>query len=65
MLSIIICDDSYEINDDLFAIIEKYFRQKKMPVVIQQYYDSQKLIEDKPLFDIMFLDIEMPKYNGI
>ena len=65
MLSIIICDDSYEINDDLFAIIEKYFRQKKMPVVIQQYYYSQKLIEDKPLFDIMFLDIEMPKYNGI
>ena len=41
MLSIIICDDSYEINDDLFAIIEKYFRQKKMPVVIQQYYDSK------------------------
>ncbi|MBS5137930.1 MAG: response regulator transcription factor [Clostridium sp.] len=65
MLSVIICDDSYEINDDLFEIIEEYFRQKEIPVVIQQYYDSKKLIETMPFFDIMFLDIEMPKYNGI
>ena len=65
MLSVIIWDDSYEINDDLFEIIEEYFRQKEIPVVIQQYYDSKKLIETMPFFDIMFLDIEMPKYNGI
>ena len=65
MLSVIICDDCCELNDALFQIVEHYFHQKEIPVLIQQYDDSQKLIEAMPAFDIMFLDIEMPQYDGI
>ena len=65
MLSIIICDDDQTINHQLLPIIQQYLEQKKIPAAIQQYTDAKKLLEDMPLFDIMFLDVEMPEQNGI
>lgn len=65
MLSIIICDDDQTINHQLLPIIQKYLEQKQIPAAIQQYTDAKKLLEDMPLFDIMFLDVEMPEENGI
>lgn len=65
MLSIIICDDDQTINHQLLPIIQQYLEQKQIPATIQQYTDAKKLLEDMPLFDIMFLDVEMPEENGI
>lgn len=65
MLFIIICDDDQTINHQLLPIIQKYLEQKQIPAAIQQYTDAKKLLEDMPLFDIMFLDVEMPEENGI
>lgn len=65
LLSFVICDDNYEINDDLAEIVQNYAEKNNLQIRVQQYYDGDVLVQDNPFFDVLFLDIEMPNLNGI
>lgn len=65
MISFVICDDNYEINDDLAEIVQNYAEKNNLQIRVQQYYDGDILVQDNPFFDVLLLDIEMPNLDGI
>lgn len=65
MLSVAICDDNCEVNNEIAYIVKEYARKNNIQVKISQFYDGKEIIDKHPFFDVLFLDIEMPKLNGI
>lgn len=47
------------------SIINRFCEEKKIEVLTRVYYDGEELIEEGEAFDIIFLDVEMPKMDGI
>ena len=67
LLSFVICDDNYEINDDLAEIVQNYAEKNDLQIRVQQYYDGDILVQDNPFFDVLLLDIDFGKecMNGM
>ena len=65
-MRILICDDDLSITQSLSQIIKVYFKKKKVNVLdIVTFNDGDSLLSDKFQKDIVFLDIEMPGFDGI
>lgn len=65
-MRILICDDDLSITQSLSQIIKVYFKKKKVNVLdIVTFNDGDSLLSDKSQKDIVFLDIEMPGFDGI
>ena len=65
-MRILICDDDSSITQSLSQIIKVYFKKKKVNVLdIVTFNDGDSLLSDKFQKDIVFLDIEMPGFDGI
>lgn len=62
MLRIAICDDDKNIISEIKKCIESYDGLK---FKITTYEGGEKLLEDSEKFDVIFLDIDMPKIDGI
>lgn len=65
MLNIAVCDDERLFVDKLTNIILSYTKQNNILVNIEKYNDGTELIKSNIKFDLIFLDIEMKKSNGI
>ncbi len=67
MINIAICDDEQFYLDKLNTCISDFFEQNNILHNILLYNDSGGLLRDcnKEIFDILFLDIDMPKFTGI
>ena len=65
MLSIAVCDDERLYIDKLADIILSFTQQNNMSVKIKKFDDGIELISSRIKFDLIFLDIEMKKSNGI
>lgn len=68
MLKIAICDDVPEMAQQLEKIIKKYFITSILKDEISDidiYNDAQGLISHADEYSVIFLDIEMPKPDGI
>lgn len=68
MLRIAVCDDEESIIRYVVETIQKYFRLNCLECKIQTYQDSENLyydIRDGIQYDLFFLDIEIPKLNGM
>lgn len=68
MIKIVIVDDCEKFSDEIYSITKKYYEDKKISASIQIYNKSQMLkydLSEKIIYDIYFLDIEMPEINGI
>lgn len=65
MLHIAVCDDECLFADRLENIILSYARINKVEIDIKKYCDGNELLEHRIKFDVIFLDIEMNKSNGI
>ena len=64
-MNIVICDD-----DDVFRItLEKhlrtYFNERSIPLNFIHFSCGEELLGNTMLFDLVFLDVEMGKINGI
>lgn len=60
-----ICDDEKLFRSQLIKIMGNYFNVHNIEVCIREFASGEELIEfDVPL-DIIFLDIEMKKMNGL
>lgn len=66
-LQIAVCDDQPEIVDAFSYIIKERFAQQNMPVTVSKFNDPVTLAKAlrANAFDLLFLDIDMPKVNGI
>ena len=65
-MRILICDDDPSITQSLSQIIKTYFNKKKVNNLdIVTFNDGDSLLSDKSQKDIIFLDIEMPGFDGI
>ena len=65
-MKILICDDDSSITQSLSLIIKTYFNKKKVNNLdIVTFNDGDSLLSDKSQKDIVFLDIEMPGFDGI
>lgn len=66
MIHIAVCDDEKIFSDLVSKSIKKAFWDKDVTAEIKGYVSSNLLIKDldNKVYDIIFLDIDMPNYSG-
>lgn len=65
MIKIAICDDDESSVARLAGIVEQYTLQNDLPIVVTNFSSGVALLEKFNGYDLIFLDIDMPKMNGI
>ncbi len=66
MINIAVCDDEIIYANRISDILQQIFDEKNVLTQITTYSDSQALLRDiqDRLFDVVFLDIDMPNLSG-
>jgi DNA-binding LytR/AlgR family response regulator len=62
---ICICDDSKMLHKTCTELINDYAKSRTLKIDIIHYYDGTEIVESDEKFDMLFLDIDMPKMDGI
>lgn len=65
MINIAICDDEDFWIERISTYIENFMKDKNVEITIYKYSDGEKILIENNEFDIIFLDVEMPNFNGI
>ncbi len=65
MLRVAVCDDEAIMGEDVKNILLDYCNSKSVDIKISLYCDGYDLLMAEEKFDIIFLDIEMERSNGI
>ena len=65
MIRIAVCDDQTEIVETIKELLIKYSKLKNYNFEIITYTSGEKLAKQDVLFDLIFLDVEMPNFDGI
>ena len=65
LLNILICDDDIMIVNKITSLLNHYFSQHSMEYLIFSSVDSGEIYESDQVFDIAYIDIEMPGINGL
>lgn len=64
-MRILICDDEQRYINELKIHIEEYLRSHKIKAEIYATLDPKKIMNSEIIFDLVFLDIQMPEIDGI
>lgn len=69
MVKVAICDDDETVTSRMENILEGYAQEHAVHLDIGVFYNGEELIrymeKNRETFDILFLDIEMKKMNGL
>lgn len=66
MYHIAIVEDEREFVEQLQEYLDQYKKEKNLEFKISVFYDGAEILEQyKPEYDLILLDIEMPKINGM
>ncbi len=68
MYKIAVCDNQEDCLEIVKATIKQYCEKNKIEIEVRYFNDSDALmdlVEGKKLFDVYFLDVDMPCYSGI
>lgn len=66
MYHIAIVEDEEEFSAQLQEYLKKYEEENDVRFKVSVFWDGAEILEDyQPLYDIILLDIEMPKVNGM
>ena len=66
MYRIAIVDDDREFVEELKKYINQYGQEEGQEFEISAFYDGAEILENyAPKYDLILLDIEMPKVNGM
>ena len=68
MYRIAVCDDNRDMLNEVSGRIRSYCEKHEIGITLMEFFNSgqlAELIDNNRLFDVYFLDIEMPEYTGI
>ena len=65
MIKIAICDDEEIFRENTEKACRIYFREKQEEIMIDFFMSGKELLGTEEVYDILFLDIEMPDSDGI
>lgn len=60
-----LCDDEEYVCDSVYKILKKYGNEHQIEIEFIYYNSAKLLLEKRDMLDVLFLDIEMPKMDGI
>lgn len=64
-MKIAICDDELSIRQEIKSVLSCYFSEKLIDAEIYDYNNGEDLLNSEIIFDMAFLDVEMPMLDGI
>ena len=68
-IKLVVCDDELVQRKFLGVLLERFFKERMIPVEISYYGSGEEFLENKEqdlnLTDLFLLDIFMPNLNGI
>lgn len=64
-MRILICDDEVRYINDLQGYIEEYMNKHCINYIIDTTTSSNEITESDAAYDLVFLDIKMPQFDGI
>lgn len=64
-MNIAICDDDGVFRNTLDSHLKNYFNERSISLNFFHFSCGEELLESTILFDLVFLDVEMGKINGI
>ena len=64
-MNILVCDDNINDLTNITNLLELYNSDNTYKFNIYSYQDPKKIIFENTIFDIAFIDIEMPYINGL
>lgn len=66
MITVVICDDEQSFINKMKDYLKRYCEETKEDIRIREFTDGQTLLDAyRPDFRIIFLDVKMPKLDGI
>lgn len=68
MISVAICDDDIATTGKIENMLRSIAKRKFIQIETEVFWDGKQLekaVIEKAYFDIIFLDIEMGRYDGI
>lgn len=60
-----LCDDEEYVCDSVYKILKEYGNEHQIEIEFIYYNSAKLLLEKRDMLDVLFLDIEMPKMDGI
>lgn len=64
-MRVLICDDEERYLNELKIHVEEYLRSHNIKAELFTSLDPKKIMDSELVFDLVFLDIEMPEIDGI
>lgn len=64
-MKVLICDDDDKIIDEIISLLNKFNIKRNLLLDIKSYSCGADILKDYEKYDIAFVDIEMPKINGL
>lgn len=68
MIKIAICEDHWEVANDLEEIVNLYLKIQQLTGEVDTFYNGEDFINHSQFlsqYHLLLLDIEMPKFNGL
>lgn len=62
---IAICDDDKNFRDELKSFLVRYKTEHRLCIDIYQFCDGEELLKSDEIFDMVFLDYQMPGLDGM
>ncbi len=64
-MQVAICDDESQFRSELKEILIEYKRKKRVAIDFYEFENGRSLLESDEVFDIVFIDYQMPGIDGL